>query len=69
MKWNGANAWVIDLIPERGSFHQREDAKTRNKAIRTMVEEQVFPQVIGLEEAARGPVELTEGFRQRIEGR
>jgi len=66
LHWNGECAWVIDLLPERGSFHQREDAKAKNKAIRTKIEEQVLPQVIGLEEAARGPVELTDGFRERI---
>lgn len=66
LKWNGTNAWAIDLVPERGSFHEREMAKRRNKEIRTELEESVLPAVVGLEEQSRGQIELTDDYRQRI---
>ena len=66
MHWNGTNAWVIDLVPERGSLAQREDAKRQNRDIRLDVEEKVFPAVIGLEEELRGQINVTDEYRKRI---
>lgn len=66
-RWNGTNAWAKDLVPVRGSFAEREDAKAANKQIRAELEEVVFPKVIALEEEKRGPIEFADDFRQRVQ--
>ncbi len=66
MRWNGTNAWQVELSPVRGTLAQREDAKRCNRDIRTEIEEHVFPAVIGLEEEVRGEIPLTDDYRQRI---
>ncbi|MCE9567406.1 MAG: hypothetical protein K8U57_35850 [Planctomycetes bacterium] len=66
MRWNGTNAWVVDLVPERGSHHEKLMARDENKAIRTRIEDEAFPQIIAVEEEKRGQIELTDETRQRI---
>ena len=65
MKWNGSNAWVLDLEPVRGSQGDRNEAKKSNREIRTHVEDVILPRVVELEEEVRGkslsePVKRTE---------
>lgn len=73
LRWNArpgfpGNAWEIELRDERRGTHaEKLAARDVNKAIRTKIEEQVFPQVIALEEERRGPIELTDDFRSRIQ--
>jgi hypothetical protein len=57
----------VDLHPERGSLAQREEARRHNAALRTNIEEVIFPQVIALEEEKRGPIDLSDDFRSRIQ--
>lgn len=66
MAWNGTNAWVIDLVPERGSLAQREDARRENRDIRSRIEDVVLPAIVALEEQKRGEIDLTDETRQRI---
>jgi hypothetical protein len=65
MRWNGSNAWVIDLVPERGSMRDRLEARDRNRQIREQVEDEVLPWVVALEEEKRGPIE-SDVLRERI---
>lgn len=73
LRWNArpgfpGNAWEVELRDERRGTHaEKLTARDVNKAIRTKIEEQVFPQVIALEEEKRGPIELTDDFRSRIQ--
>lgn len=64
--WNGSNAWVVDLTPERGSLAQREDARRTNRDIRARVEDVILPAVVAMEEEKRGQIEVTDETRQRI---
>lgn len=73
LRWNArpgfpGNAWEVELRDERRGTHtEKLAARDVNKAIRTKIEEQVFPQVIALEEEKRGQIELTDDFRSRIQ--
>lgn len=64
--WNGSNAWVVDLAPERGSMAQKIEARAQNKAIRAHVEDVVFPALVGIEELARGEIPFTEQYRNVV---
>ena len=71
MHWNGECAWVIDLHQppksRRESYAEREDRIEANKAIRTRVEDIVFPAAVAMEEDKRGQIDLSGGFRERAQ--
>lgn len=76
LRWNAkpgipGNAWEIELrVPpktRRESFTEKEDRVAENKAIRTRIEEVVFPTVVAMEEEKRGQLDLVDETRQRIQ--
>lgn len=65
-RWNGTNAWTMELAPVLGSQNDRLRARDENHRIRARVEDVVFPAVIAMEEAVRGEIPFTDETRERI---